>query len=115
MIKNLKTPGGCSLKAIIKGLKSEFGEVAPHALGSALKKGTETTVLVQEGERWWVKGHEPPLPSNAEKIETLREQLRESERHLEHLRTLPMRIGIGDAALFLLYGYIIYSIINWFT
>ena len=68
MIKKLKTPGGCSRQAIVKGLRSEFGEVAPNALKSAIKKGTETAVLVQEGQRWWVKGHEPPAPSASETV-----------------------------------------------
>ena len=68
VIKKLNTPGGCSRQAIIKGMKSEFGEVAPHALKTALKKGTETTVLIQEGQRWLVKGHEPPPPSPSETV-----------------------------------------------
>ena len=68
MIKKLKTPGGCSRQAITKEIKSEFGEVPPHALKAAIKKGTDSHILVQEGQRWWVKGHEPPLPSASERV-----------------------------------------------
>ena len=82
MIKKLKTPGGCSRQAITKSVKSEFGDVAPHALKSALKKGTETTVLVQEGQRWWVKGHEPPMPSASETVSSK-----------------DIKIGAGDVAV----------------
>ena len=64
----MKTPGGCSRQAITKGIKSEFGEVAPNALKTAIKKGTDTTVLIQDGQRWWVKGHEPPKPSPSESV-----------------------------------------------
>ena len=66
VIKQLKTPGGCSRQAITKGLKSEYGEVAPNALKTAIKKGTDSNILVQEGQRWWVKGHEPPPPPASE-------------------------------------------------
>ena len=64
----MKTPGGCSRQAITKGMKSEYGDVAPHTLKGAIKKGTDSHILVQEGQRWWVKGHEPPLPSTSETV-----------------------------------------------
>ena len=68
MIIQLKTPGGCSRQAITKGLKAEYGEVAPNALKTAIKKGTDSNILVQEGQRWWVKGHEPPPPPASETV-----------------------------------------------
>ena len=68
MIKELKTPGGCSRQAITKAIKSEYGEVAPHALKAAIKKGTDSKVLVQEGQRWWVRGHEPPAAPASETV-----------------------------------------------
>ena len=68
VIIKLKTPGGCSRQAITKAVKSEFGEIAPNALKAAIKKGTDTNILVQEGQRWWVKGHEPPPPDASETV-----------------------------------------------
>merc|ERR1712038_2186046 len=62
LIKTQNTPGGSSRQAIVKGMKDKFGEVAPPKLKAALKKGTDTGVLVQDGQRWWVAGHEPPPP-----------------------------------------------------
>ena len=68
VIIKLKTPGGCSRQAITKAVRSEFGEIAPNALKAAIKKGTDTNILVQEGQRWWVKGHEPPPPDASETV-----------------------------------------------
>merc|ERR1712223_1939949 len=69
LIKELNTPGGCSRQAITKGLKSKFGETPANALKAALKKRVETKVLVQNGQRFWVEGHEPPPPPAEETVD----------------------------------------------
>jgi hypothetical protein len=65
------TPGGSSRQAIAKGYKEKWGEVASHAFKAALKKGCDSSVLVQAeggGQRWWVAGHEPPPPAEDEAV-----------------------------------------------
>ena len=60
VIKTQNTPGGSSRQAISKEYKEKFGEVATNAMKGALKKGVDTKVLVQSGQKFWVEGHEPP-------------------------------------------------------
>ena len=62
VVKNQNTPGGSSRQAISKGYKEMFGDVAPNAMKGALKKGVDSKVLVQNGQKFWVEGHEPPPP-----------------------------------------------------
>ena len=69
LIKELNTPGGCSRQAITKGLKSKYGETPANALKGALKKGVDSKVLVQNGQKFWVEGHEPPPPPAEETVD----------------------------------------------
>ena len=69
LIKELNTPGGCSRQAITKGLKSKYGETPANALKAALKKGVDKKILVQDGQKFWVEGHEPPPPPADETVD----------------------------------------------
>ena len=71
LIKELNTPGGSSRQKIIKEFKSRYGEtdLPCGAMKAALKKGVETKVLVQNGQRFWVEGHEPPPPPAEETVD----------------------------------------------
>ena len=69
VIKTQNTPGGSSRQAISKGYKEKFGEVATNAMKGALKKGVDTKVLVQNGQKFWVEGHEPPPPPAEETVD----------------------------------------------
>ena len=69
VIKTQNTPGGSSRQAIIKGFKEHFGDVAPNALKGALKKGVDNKMLVQNGQKFWVEGHEPPAAPAEETVD----------------------------------------------
>jgi hypothetical protein len=60
VIKSQNTPGGSSRQAITKGFEETFGKTTPAAFKSAIAKGTESEVLRQDGQRWCVRGQEPP-------------------------------------------------------
>ena len=69
LIKEQNTPGGSSRQAIVKGFKEHFSQVSLAALKGALKKGVESKVLVQNGQKFWVDGHEPPPPPAEETVD----------------------------------------------
>eukprot|EP00092_Neocalanus_flemingeri_P015717 GFUD01017013.1.p1 GENE.GFUD01017013.1~~GFUD01017013.1.p1 ORF type:complete len:187 (-),score=60.65 GFUD01017013.1:32-592(-) len=69
VVKTQNTPGGSSRQAISKGYKEKFGEVAPNALKGALKKGVDSKILVQNGQKFWVEGHAPPPPTAEETVD----------------------------------------------
>ena len=69
VIKDQNTPGGSSRQAITKGIKSKFGDVQANALKTAIKKGVDTKKLVQNGQKFWVEGHEPPPPPADETVD----------------------------------------------
>ena len=69
VIKEQNTPGGSSRQAITKGLKSKFGEIPSNAMKTALKKGVDSKKLVQNGQKFWVAGHEPPPPPAEETVD----------------------------------------------
>ena len=69
VIKDQNTPGGSSRQAITKGLKSKYGEVQAAAMKTALKKGVDNKKLVQNGQKFWVAGHEPPPPPAEETVD----------------------------------------------
>merc|ERR1712045_721489 len=46
-----------------------FGDVAPTAMKGALKKGVDTKILIQSGQKFWVSGHEPPPPPAEETVD----------------------------------------------
>ena len=64
VLLDLKTPGGSSRQAIVKGLKSTFNYENPTALRTALKNGVASGVLAQDGQKFWPAAHPPPdLPA----------------------------------------------------
>eukprot|EP00873_Tetraselmis_striata_P000706 jgi/Tetstr1/420970/TSEL_012030.t1 len=69
VIKAAATPSGSSRPAIAKALQASFGTANPTALKAALKKGTESGLLVQTGQRWAVAGFEPPPPPPGEALQ----------------------------------------------
>ena len=69
VIKEQNVPGGSSRQALAKGLKSKYGEVPPNAIKTAVKKGVDSKVLVQNGQKFWVSGHEPPPPPAEETVD----------------------------------------------
>jgi len=71
VIKSQNTPGGSSRQALAKAFKDKFSDVTPQALKVAIKKGVDKGVLVQEGQRWWVAGHEPPPPPPQETVDII--------------------------------------------
>ena len=65
VIKEQNAPGGSSRQALAKGLKAKYGEIQANQIKTAVKKGVDSKVLVQNGQKFWVSGHEPP-PAPAE-------------------------------------------------
>jgi len=81
VINSQNTPGGSSRQAITKGYKEKYGDVAPNSLKGAIKKGVDTKVLVQDGQRFWVEGQAPPPPPAEETVDIV-----------------DMKVGTGEAA-----------------
>ena len=69
VIKEQNTPGGSSRQALAKGLKSKYGEIQANLVKTAVKKGVDSKVLVQNGQKFWVAGHEPPPPPPEETVD----------------------------------------------
>ena len=69
VIKEQNAPGGSSRPALAKGLKAKYGEIPSNAIKTAVKKGVDSKVLVQNGQKFWVAGHEPPPPPPEETVD----------------------------------------------
>ena len=69
VIKEQNAPGGSSRQALAKGLKSKYGEIQANLIKTAVKKGVDSKVLVQNGQKFWVSGHEPPPAPAEETVE----------------------------------------------
>ena len=89
VIKEQNTPGGSSRQAITKGLKSKYGEVQATAMKTALKKGVDNKKLVQNGQKFWVAGHEPPPPPAEETVDIVDVELGKGREY--HYRKLSYR------------------------
>ena len=54
VIKEQNVPGGSSRPALAKSLKAKYGEIPANAIKTAVKKGVDSKVLVQSGQKFWV-------------------------------------------------------------
>mmetsp|Transcript_11977 Transcript_11977/g.33706 ORF Transcript_11977/g.33706 Transcript_11977/m.33706 type:complete len:192 (+) Transcript_11977:191-766(+) len=69
VILSLNQPGGSSRPAIAKSLKSIHNYENPTAFKAALKSGLSSGTLAQNGQKFWVATHPPPLPPGEDTVD----------------------------------------------